>query len=203
MNGDYDELLVRLGEISDLGRARALLAWDERTYMPPGGGEARAEQLATLTRARHERLSSDELGLLLDRLRPETEAMPYDSDEASMVKGTSEPSDWAMPIAMAVFPVLGGPAIRTARPAILPSCAILRMTAAALRAFSCPTRPCDETFGSSVSGSTPRPRMCECAATRLRPRSSLLSAMVVMGCAALAETFSAAGAHLRQPLWLL
>ena len=95
MNGDYDELLVRLGEISDLGRARALLAWDERTHMPPGGGEARAEQLAKLTRARHERLSSDELGSLLDRLRPETDAMPYDSDEASMVRAATREWDKA------------------------------------------------------------------------------------------------------------
>ena len=29
------EELRRLGEIGDLSRARALLAWDERTMMPP------------------------------------------------------------------------------------------------------------------------------------------------------------------------
>ncbi|HSJ16962.1 MAG TPA: carboxypeptidase M32 [Solirubrobacterales bacterium] len=95
MNADYEELLRRLGEISDLGRARALLAWDERTHMPPGGGEARAEQLATLTRVRHERLSSDELGSLLDRLRPEAEKLPYDSDEASMVRTATREWDKA------------------------------------------------------------------------------------------------------------
>jgi carboxypeptidase Taq len=89
MNGRYQELLERLGEISDLGRARALLAWDERTHMPPGGAEIRAEQLATLTRVRHERLSSDALGSLLDELRPAAEELPYDSDEASMVRVTS------------------------------------------------------------------------------------------------------------------
>ena len=103
------------------------------------------------------------------------------SDDASIVNGTSGPSDCAMPIAMAVLPVLGGPAIKTARPAILPSRAILSITAAAFRAFSCPTRPCDDTLGSRVSSSTPRPRMCECAAMRLSPLSSLLSAMVVIG----------------------
>jgi carboxypeptidase Taq len=89
MNGPYRELLGRLGEISDLGRARALLAWDERTHMPPGGAEIRAEQLATLTRLRHERLSSDALGSLLDELRPATEELPHDSDEASMVRVTT------------------------------------------------------------------------------------------------------------------
>jgi hypothetical protein len=58
------------------------------------------------------------------------------SEDASMVKGTSEPSDCAMPMAMAVLPVLGGPAIKTALPAILPSLTIWRITAAAFRAFS-------------------------------------------------------------------
>ena len=89
VNGRYQQLLERLGEISDLGRARALLAWDERTMMPSGGAEVRAEQLATLTRLRHERLASDELGSLLDELRPRAEGMPRDSIEASMVRATT------------------------------------------------------------------------------------------------------------------
>jgi len=86
VNGRYSELLERLAEISDLGRSRALLAWDERTMMPAGGAESRAEQVATLTRIRHRLLSSDRLGALLDELRPRAEELPYDSDEASMVR---------------------------------------------------------------------------------------------------------------------
>jgi carboxypeptidase Taq len=82
----YRQLLRRLAEISDIGRARALLSWDERTMMPPGGAEARAEQVATLTQLRHERLGADELGLLLDELRPWAESLTYESDEASMVR---------------------------------------------------------------------------------------------------------------------
>ena len=46
------------------------------------------------------------------------------SDEDSTVKGTFGPNDCAIPMAIAVFPVLGGPAIKTALPAILPSLAI-------------------------------------------------------------------------------
>ncbi len=84
-----DDLRALLGEISDLGRARALLAWDERTQMPPRGAAARAEQLATLTRLRHERLSSDELGRLLDAARGEVEGLDYDSFEASLVRVTT------------------------------------------------------------------------------------------------------------------
>ncbi len=80
------ELGRHLGEVSDLGRSRALLAWDERTMMPPGGAAARAEQLATLARIRHERLASDEVGRLLEGLRGWAEAQPYESDEASLVR---------------------------------------------------------------------------------------------------------------------
>ena len=81
-----DELRERLGEISDLGRARALLAWDEHTYMPPAGIEPRSEQLATLARIRHERLISDELGRLIDAASAELDSAPYDSDDVSLVR---------------------------------------------------------------------------------------------------------------------
>jgi carboxypeptidase Taq len=83
-----DELRSRVAEISDLGRARALLAWDERTQMPARGGPARAEQLATLSRVRHERLSADELGRLCESLRLEVGSLPRDSFEASLVRVT-------------------------------------------------------------------------------------------------------------------
>jgi carboxypeptidase Taq len=81
-----EQLRVRLAEINDLGRARALLAWDERTQMPPAGAEPRAEQEATLARIRHERLISDELAGLLEAAGAETDGMPYESVEASLVR---------------------------------------------------------------------------------------------------------------------
>lgn len=46
-----------------------------------------------------------------------------------------------LPMAMAVFPVPGWPAMRTARPAIFPSRIISSTTPAARRAASCPTMP--------------------------------------------------------------
>jgi carboxypeptidase Taq len=84
-----DDLRMLCAEISDLGRARALLAWDERTQMPPGGARIRSEQLATLTRLRHKRLASDELGRLLDATRLEVEGLETDSFEASLVRVTA------------------------------------------------------------------------------------------------------------------
>jgi carboxypeptidase Taq len=82
----YDELKERVAEIADLEAAGALLGWDQQVKMPPGGGEVRAEQLATLGRLAHEALTSDEVGRLLDRLAPFEESQPYDSDEASLVR---------------------------------------------------------------------------------------------------------------------
>lgn len=58
----------RLATISDLGGASSVLGWDQQTYMPGGGVESRAEQLATLSRLAHEMLASDETGELLDSL---------------------------------------------------------------------------------------------------------------------------------------
>jgi carboxypeptidase Taq len=86
VDGAFNELKERVGEISDLEAARALLGWDQQVKMPPGGAEVRAEQLATLGRLAHEALTSDEIGRLLDRLQPFEEAQPYDSDEASLVR---------------------------------------------------------------------------------------------------------------------
>jgi carboxypeptidase Taq len=81
-----DRLRAALGELSDLSRARALLDWDERTQMPPAGAEARADQLATLARIEHERLVSDELGGLIERAAAEVEGLPFETDDASLVR---------------------------------------------------------------------------------------------------------------------
>jgi carboxypeptidase Taq len=82
----FDELQKRLAEIHHLGRAKALLDWDERTMMPPGGAAARAEQLAALARVLHEKLTSDDLGRLLEEVEPFGEELHYDSDEAAMIR---------------------------------------------------------------------------------------------------------------------
>ncbi len=71
-----DTLKEHLAPVSDLGAAAALLEWDQETYMPPGAAEARTHQLATLKTLAHERLTSDTVGTLLDKLEadaPEAE----------------------------------------------------------------------------------------------------------------------------------
>jgi len=80
------EVQARLQEISDLRSTLAILAWDQSTYMPPGGAAARARQVETLGRLVHERSIDPVLGQLLDSLRPYGESLPYESDEASLIR---------------------------------------------------------------------------------------------------------------------
>jgi carboxypeptidase Taq len=86
------ELRERLAEVSDLGRTSGVLGWDQRVTMPARGTEARAYQLATLTRISHAKFTDPAIGRLLDELEPQVEALPYDSDEASLVRVTRR--DW-------------------------------------------------------------------------------------------------------------
>lgn len=75
-NDTLEKLRKKLATVSDLGSASALLAWDQQTYMPKGGVEARAESMATLSRLAHEHFVDAETGGLLDAagdLDPETE----------------------------------------------------------------------------------------------------------------------------------
>ena len=80
------ELKRRLLEISDLRAANSVLGWDQATYMPAGGAPARARQGATLSRLAHEKSVDPALGKLLDGLVPYAENLPYDSDEASLIR---------------------------------------------------------------------------------------------------------------------
>jgi carboxypeptidase Taq len=81
-----DELLRRLGEISDLEHASSLLSWDQETKMPPLGAPARAEQLATLARLAHELATAPALGALLEELRALEDGADRESFEASVVR---------------------------------------------------------------------------------------------------------------------
>ena len=92
MNDDLGTLRERLAEIADLARAGGVLGWDQRVTMPPLGTEARAEALATIDRIAHDRFIDPEVGRLLDRLEPLQESLPYDSDDASLVRVTRR--DW-------------------------------------------------------------------------------------------------------------
>ena len=88
MDDKLKELKSRLVEINDLESAAALLEWDQSTYMPPGGAAARGRQIGTLQRLAHEKFTDAAVGKLLDDLRAYEEGLPFDSDEASLIRAT-------------------------------------------------------------------------------------------------------------------
>ncbi len=96
MSTRLDELKTRLREANDIGAAAAVLRWDQSTYMPPGGAEARGRQLAVLGRLAHERFIDPEIGRLLDALEPEAKGLPWDSDDAALVRVTRREYDRAV-----------------------------------------------------------------------------------------------------------
>ena len=61
----YRELEARFRRLAMLGEAGGVLHWDLSVNMPPGGAEARAEQLATLKVLRHELLTDSRMVDLL------------------------------------------------------------------------------------------------------------------------------------------
>jgi carboxypeptidase Taq len=86
MDKKLQDLKVRLSEINDLDMAASLLNWDQLTYMPSGGAEARGRQLATLAKISQEKFIDPAVGKLLDDLRAYEESLPYDSDDASLIR---------------------------------------------------------------------------------------------------------------------
>ena len=95
MEKTFEELKTRLNAIHDLRVSRAILGWDQHTKMPPKGAEVRAEALSTLDRLSHDLFVDDEIGRLLEELRPYEESLYRDSNEASLLRVTRRDYDKA------------------------------------------------------------------------------------------------------------
>lgn len=91
----FSKLKSLLAEIEDLYAAAALLHWDQKTYMPSKGIEARGRQLATLHQIAHEKFTDGTIAHLLDDLTTYERDLPYDSDEASLLRLTRRNCDLA------------------------------------------------------------------------------------------------------------
>jgi carboxypeptidase Taq len=91
----FDQLKQRLAEVDDLRNAGSLLFWDQRVMMPPGGSDARAEAIATLSRIAQEHFVAPDLGKLLEDLCGFEESSDYDSFEASLIRVTRRDYDKA------------------------------------------------------------------------------------------------------------
>jgi len=103
VNDKLQELKNRLIEVNDLNAAAALLYWDQSTYMPSGGAAARGRQMGTLDRLAHDQFIDPAIGHLLDDLRAYEESLPYEHDDAALIRVTRRqyerevkvPSDFA------------------------------------------------------------------------------------------------------------
>jgi carboxypeptidase Taq len=108
MEEKLNQLKSILGEVMDLGRVAAVLEWDQQVSMPPGGAEDRGNQMATIQKIEHIKFTSDEMGRLLEDLRPWTAGLDPDSDETRLVqftqvlydKQTKVPADMVAEFAM-------------------------------------------------------------------------------------------------------
>ncbi|MBI5960938.1 MAG: carboxypeptidase M32 [Chloroflexi bacterium] len=88
METKLQELKTRLIEVNDLQSAAGVLYWDQSTYMPKGGAAARARQLSTLGRLAQEKFTDVAVGRLLDTLRSYEESLPFDHDDAALIRAT-------------------------------------------------------------------------------------------------------------------
>ena len=88
MSSQMQALKTRLGTVSDLDGAAELAGWDQQTKMPPNGGQARADVLATLASLRHQLFTGDETGRLLESAAAELNGADPDSDDARLIDVT-------------------------------------------------------------------------------------------------------------------
>ncbi len=102
MGQHYKNLLQVAAPLFDLCSTIDLLEWDQQTYMPPGGAQGRAQQIATLSRMAHELFTSDRFAAALAQAESEVASLDPDSDEVRVVKrmrrdlnkSSRIPADW-------------------------------------------------------------------------------------------------------------
>lgn len=75
-----DQLKTKLFDVNALNAAMAMMDWDQQTYMPKGGANARAEHTSILARMAHEAFVSEETQRALEEAAKEV--VPGTDDEA-------------------------------------------------------------------------------------------------------------------------
>ena len=84
MSEKLNRLKEILGEAADINKVIDVLDWDQQVNIPPGGNEARGQQMATLGKLAQEKSTSDELGTLLEDLKQEFAGS--DTDDAALIR---------------------------------------------------------------------------------------------------------------------
>jgi carboxypeptidase Taq len=86
MDEKLNELMSIIYEISDINKTSAVLSWDQETYMPRGGINDRANQLATLSKISHQKFISEEVGKLIARAKIDVQKEAPDSNGSRLIK---------------------------------------------------------------------------------------------------------------------
>ncbi len=96
MSEKLDQLKEIVGEVADLNAAMSLLGWDQQTYMPERGNDARGQHLATLGKIAHQKATAPKVGELLGELRVELSGADPASHEASLIRVAARDYDKAV-----------------------------------------------------------------------------------------------------------
>ncbi len=82
----YDELVKECKNISLLASTASVLHWDQQTYMPPGGGAFRADQLGIIANLTHTKFTDPKVGELISQVEESDLVKNNDSPEAANIR---------------------------------------------------------------------------------------------------------------------
>ncbi len=85
-------------EVGIIGSCAAVLGWDERTYMPKGGQENRANQLAYLSGLAHEKFTNEKIGELLKEIEASGQIKDEFSDDGANIREIRNEYDKAVKV---------------------------------------------------------------------------------------------------------
>ena len=109
MESQLQELRNRLQEVADFSNAASILGWDQSTYMPQNGvaAAARGRQISRLGQLTQEKFTDDAVGKLLDELKPWAADLPFDDDDAALIRNTRRRYDRAVKVPPALVGEIG------------------------------------------------------------------------------------------------
>ncbi len=81
-----ETLKRRMAETKALKGATDVLGWDQQTYMPTGGGGARADQITALSKVIHQMATGRETENLLEAAERDSKDLDPDSDDAAYLR---------------------------------------------------------------------------------------------------------------------
>jgi carboxypeptidase Taq len=87
-----------MAEVRAINDSAAVLGWDQQTYMPQGGAEARSEQLAALGKISHRMSTGADMMKMLKESEREAAGFDPDSDDAAFVRVTRRDFDRAVKV---------------------------------------------------------------------------------------------------------